>query len=641
MRYLFNYIIVCLCTVMLFACSTTLEKRVERGLEYAGDNRKELDKVLQHYSNDPEKLKAAQFLIANMPYYYTYSGWEIDSLKNVLKAAIPFKGYLVKEVKDKWQKVHFQQNSRIYDSHVVTSDLLIENIDLAFAVWEKRPWAKYYSFDDFCEYILPYRIEDEPLESWRRMYYQRYASVLDSLYQGNDVLEAAKVVVAFLKKEGFVGNKDFTLPHFGASFLMENRIGYCRENCDIATYALRALGIPVTTDFYQSSPVYQSKHYWSALIDTTGLPVLFNYIEEEMARGYQGKRKKGKVFRRMFEVQPEKYDGIYTDATIPKLFSNPFIKDVSGDYFGNVAKVTIPTESSDRFIYLAVWNGRSYEPIDMVEVKRGKGVFKELEKDVVYHPVFNNQGQMKAAYYPFQIGQDSVVHFFIPDKSKPTKREVKRKYPMRGNIRAYLNHIEGVKIEADNRKDFRNAHLIYHIVDTPLVNYNKVILTEPVCYRYYRFLPLKTRRIQLAELGLYTDTLAQARLAPVAIIPDTVINAVQLEQVKWTTDDDWVSNYYSETRGKPLIFDFGKPVEAKSLVYIPRSDDNFVRAGDTYELFYQDGARGWVSLGKQTATTYYVVYDNVPYNALLWLRNHTRGKEERAFYYENEVQIFP
>ena len=65
-------------------------------------------------------------------------------------------------------------------------------------------------------------------------------------------------------------------------FLLENRVGYCRDNCDIATYVMRSLGIPITMDFYEMSPSYNSRHFWSALIDTTGLVVPFNYIEREI-----------------------------------------------------------------------------------------------------------------------------------------------------------------------------------------------------------------------------------------------------------------------------------------------------------------------------------------------------------------------
>jgi len=49
----------------------------------------------------------------------------------------------------------------------------------------------------------------------------------------------------------------------------------------------------------------------------------------------------------------------------------------------------------------------------------------------------------------------------------------------------------------------------------------------------------------------------------------------------------------------------------------------------------------WISLGKQIGTKSQVlIYKNVPSNALFWLRNHTRGKEERIFTYENGKQVW-
>lgn len=59
-----------------------------------------------------------------------------------------------------------------------------------------------------------------------------------------------------------------------------------------------------------------------------------------------------------------------------------------------------------------------------------------------------------------------------------------------------------------------------------------------------------------------------------------------------------------------------------------------------YELFYQSGVKGWISLGVQTATTNELIYRNIPEGALLWLRNLTRGKEEQVFYVEDGEQKF-
>lgn len=70
--------------IFLMACNSPDSKRLEQALLFAGDNRGELEKVLAHYENNPEKLEAARFLIRNMPRWYGYEGWQLDSIKPVL-----------------------------------------------------------------------------------------------------------------------------------------------------------------------------------------------------------------------------------------------------------------------------------------------------------------------------------------------------------------------------------------------------------------------------------------------------------------------------------------------------------------------------------------------------------------------------
>lgn len=72
MKQFITYII-----ILIFTCSCTFKKdnRLEYALRFAESNRTELEKVLDHYSTDPEKLEAARFLIENMPYHYGYESW--------------------------------------------------------------------------------------------------------------------------------------------------------------------------------------------------------------------------------------------------------------------------------------------------------------------------------------------------------------------------------------------------------------------------------------------------------------------------------------------------------------------------------------------------------------------------------------
>ena len=76
------------------------------------------------------------------------------------------------------------------------------------------------------------------------------------------------------------------------------------------------------------------------------------------------------------------------------------------------------------------------------------------------------------------------------------------------------------------------------------------------------------------------------------------------------------------------------------MVYLTRSDDNFIREGELYELYYWDG--DWISLGQRTGSRklQYLTYDNIPENALLLLRNLTKGQEERIFTYEDGRQVW-
>jgi hypothetical protein len=85
--------------------------------------------------------------------------------------------------------------------------------------------------------------------------------------------------------------------------------------------------------------------------------------------------------------------------------------------------------------------------------------------------------------------------------------------------------------------------------------------------------------------------------------------------------------------------DMKKQICLKRIVYLPRNDDNFIREGEIYELFYWN-LNGWLSLGKQTGyrETQKLIYRDVPKGALFLLKNLTKGKEERIFTYEDGKQ---
>lgn len=633
-KLLHSAVIYVICCIILASCKSGVGKNVERALDFADSNKKTLDSVLKHYERGSLKHKAACFLIANMPYYFSYSSPLIDSMR-CLERKFAARKYFIKEELNKWKSFDYGTCEKVYDVHTVSADLLIENIDWAFKVWEERSWSKNYSFEDFCEYILPYRVGNEPLEKWRKIYYERYSPILDSLYQGTDVVEAAQCMILYLRKEGFAHNRVFRYPDLGAMFLLENRAGYCRDACDIASYVMRALGIPVAMDNYVISPCYRLRHFWSALIDTTGKAIPFNYPDKKkVSRTEYDSRRRGKVYRACFGVQSEKIEGLYQDKDVPVLFRNPFMRDVTEEYFPENEVGFEVSEQDAKYAYLSIYNEQKYIPIDIAVVKKGNAQFRNVEDSLVYYPAVKRGDVMVPAGYPFLL-KNGEQAYFVPDANTRTEVRLQRKYPL---LQTFFKTVVGVKIEGANRKDFKDAELLYEVKEMPEINYNSVMLGNMDSYRYIRYQAPEQRFLEAAEIMLYEG---EERLRPIDMYVENSSDSIYERKLWDMFDNDWVSYYISREKGARAVFDLGYRKSISRIVYMPRNDDNYVHPGDVYELYYHDGIEDWKFIERRQADTTFITFSNVPAGAMLWLRDITRGQEERAFYYKDGKQVFP
>lgn len=101
-----------------------------------------------------------------------------------------------------------------------------------------------------------------------------------------------------------------------------------------------------------------------------------------------------------------------------------------------------------------------------------------------------------------------------------------------------------------------------------------------------------------------------------------------------------ITRFDSGITGQEAMFELAQPSRIGRIDYAPRNDDNYVSPGDMYELFYQDGKGGWVSLGLKRAEEEWIDFDGVPSGALLWLHDCTKGVEEQAFRWEQGRQVF-
>lgn len=610
-----------LLTITLGACSSENDKRIQYALKRAGDNRVQLEQVLEHYKDSGLKYKAACYLIENMPYYYGYDGALIDSMKSTLAKALEFKNCILPdEFKNKWQAIDYRGQRKVYDVEVVRADYLIRHIDHAFRIWNRRPWSKDYSFEDFCEWVLPYRISDEPLEEWREEYYSYFADSVASLYKGGGMRGWINAVSdAVVSKFGYT--TDFRLPHVGAKFLLHHRIGACRERNDFLVYVMRSLGMPVTIDKYYYSPSNQSSHTWNAVRDSIGglIPVwdLFRLTESDG-------RKKGKVYRLHFSRQSERESWA----------------DVTYEYFGyNEYRVDIAGGIEDEKIILGIFTPSGYMPVDMARRKGNKAIVKNIEPEVIFQPLYAKGGRQEFAGYPFWIKKNKV-HYFVPDTLHRERGRLVRKYPLRAYLYQYMDRITGARVEAANDKSFKNADLLCR-VDTPLVTtYNYFYSQTKKRYRYVRITSPQGKILNLAEFKCFGKKPLEEEMKAVVADASPCRNGNPREDAAKILDDDELTFYMSDESDARIILDLGCAVTIEKILLVPHNDDNFIRKGDAYELFYQDGVKGWRSLGVKKAVTNELVFDNIPSGTLLWLRDLTRGKEEQVFYMENGEQKF-
>lgn len=627
----YNLVLTMFISLLFSGCAIKVD-RLDYALEFAGENRRELEKVLEYYSDDSLKYRAACFLIENMPRWYAYDGWQLDTLEVLMRK--DREGILSKYEKMRWNSFDYHALNKVYDSKVITSEYLIENINLAFQEWQKRPWNKSLSFDDFCDLILPYRIGNERLSNWRSLYNSYYGSLLDSVYTGSDVLVACKCINDELNRQNYKYSVEWNVPHNRADYLFKTRIGYCREVSDLIQYAMRSCGIPVAADFMPYSPDYRYSHEWNVVRDTTGRYIQFGFDGLDPVRDKvpDDGRRKGKVFRYCYALQNEreilrKHSGWNIGGT-----EGLYWKDVTSEYFGHNRAVVNVFAAGKPPIGLSVFSTNGWQIIgEGICKSSGKAIFDNIEPSIIYVPASQING-VKPAGYPFMLDSQGHVEEFVPDTVNLEKVILKRKMALIPRIAAWGYSQIGARIEGDTDTDFKNPKLIAEIKDT--MDYTFQIL-EGICseaVKYIRYIP-PVGFLQLAELKLYEDAelKKEIRITPLTDVP-------YIEKV---IDGDILSHIYQKSEGiiDPLVFSLDSLQQIRRLYFIARTDDNYVWKGDTYELFYFDGINGWKSLGVKTATSEYICFE-APKNALLWLRNRTKGREEQVFIYRNNRQWF-
>ena len=643
--------------VAVAAACTYNQSSIEVALALAGENRPELEKTLDYYSRNPAdslKLRAARFLITNMPGHWSLASDalqdyynDIDTVLNS-EAAWQEKVELLNQISLKYWHI---VSTQVEDVRVITSDYLIQNIERAFDVWHNEPWARHVQFDDFCEYLLPYKVaEGQPFDSWRDSLKEKYGEDLNLLkynehYRHATMKAATTIRANFLEQMNPVYTDTYTgLPLLAWHNLTKLQAGTCDEFTQMMLAVMRSKGVPVVTDIVPQWPSRGGGggHAWNVLCNEMRKNVAFDASNDTpVGSQIRPDSKFGKVYRQTYAINREL---IYMKSKepVPDFFQNVFLRDVTSEYVPSVSLILDihpEMKTGNKYAYLSVFDDQDWQPIAYGHVRKNRIQFNDISMDIVYLPVSYPSMELKPLNWPFVLEYSGRVKYFIPDTSRLRSVTLFRKYPVFNRVYIGTMMSVGGKIQASETNDFARPVTIHTVLEWKAAETIPVSADFPA-YRYWRFVGPENGYCSIAELMFFrpNDSLP-FQGQPMDVERMNKNNSAYKKEKAF--DNDPLTYCLSLLADEPawVGVDFGLPVQFEKIILLPRGDDNNIRIGDEYELLYW-GREGWQSLGRQKAKDIELQFDRVPENALLLLHDHTRGKEERIFTYENGEQVW-
>lgn len=613
MKFL-NNIILAISILLIVSCNRgnkTLNNNLNFALEYSDNNRAELEKVLNYYStnvDDSLKLKAAKFLISNMVGYYSITGELMDQLVKDIDTTL-------NELSISDKIIYYNIAARIaidnynyeikYDVEHITSEFLINNIDRSFVVWDNN--TNNISFKEFCEFILPYRLSNEPLVDWKD--YSTSYFILESIKNMQGV-KPSRALIRSIKEVGKLDVKQFN------NQLLKNYEPDCIDKAYYEAYYIRNFGYPAPIDYVPHYAYKNNRHFW----------VDYEYLHN---RGV--KNEYAKVYRKSYSLQLTPTD---RDNFMPFYIDYAHNIDITEQYT-DVSKIeyyfsNLPIDH--KYVYLSVFNNQNWQEVAWAKTNGKTGIFHKMGRDIIYMPTYYVGPKQICGQFPIYLDSNGSIKELKPNKTNTQNLILERKYNYN-----YIGDIDGIRIKgshfvATNDSSFNSFDTLATVTSYKYMNYDSVIINTNKRYKYY-LLNTNNKRIKISSIRFYDEKRKLINGKSFQIDKD---NKITYNHSAAFDNNTLTSTYISNLAGIELE----NSSRIRKIEFMSSTDDNSITIGDTYELLYFDNGK-WLSLGKQIAIEQSLYYEDAPTNALFWLRNLTKGREERPFTVENgKIRFF-
>lgn len=623
---------------------------IKEVLKESGNNSVELQKVISYFSKKEEdslKLKAAIFLITQSQYHdfiavdnelndaFRIINKKIEKSNKILeKGLVENKSTIRKQIIQKvfdsiaeYEEIISVDNyRRRRDIHELSSTFLIDHINISFESYLNFNPDISTNFKEFLHWVLPYRAGREPLEPGkRRELYHKYKWVIEvskkkSLYEAIDSLYKVIDIKAVPGKHPV-----YKIP-YSSSQLEMTKQSTCNDVSPFFVNVLRAIGIPSGIDYLNkwgdehnhglhSWIFYKTEDGFQPLNAGLFMDVKDRYVHSSIP----------KVFRRLFALNEiEDVTHLYRETA-----------DVEIQPLLNKQKI------SKKNVFLGVFDSKKQifglQKTDYKEDRdENNFCFKNMGTNITYFPVTLSNDSLLPIHYPFKLHPKGRIDILKPTEERFKQVFITRKYaPFRMRSKKLKKRrilgLNGLKLQGSdtqNDSDYVDLYTLNEFNSTHKQKYN---LKSPGSYKYYRLIGPKNKNIDLAYFRLL-DHEGQ----PIIEKDTILLQGKDDKAIKSLFDDDPLT--FILKRDFELLFKFSRKQKVYGFEIQARNDDNHINIGEEYELFYWD--RNWKSLGRKIAQDTMLKYRDIPKNALYLLKNHTKGKEEFPFIFNDNGKQF-
>lgn len=622
-------------------------------LKAAGKNKTELKAVLKHYrtvGKDPEKLRAAKYLIANMPAHYSYR--DTAAINSYYRKALEILGT---GPSPDWQRDTLRQigdreyagltRNIIPDVEVITADYLIYSIDRAFHEWRTRPWSRHLTYNEFQEWILPYKVTElQSLDAWRDTLPSHYTDSISTVpaddVERNSISGAIEIVRGEIhSKQSAIGHRVIwedrgSIPMRSAATWVRMTYGSCLDYVTMGTAVFRSVGLPAAVDQVPSWGRNSEGHSWYVFLSDRGReePTINSLIIGAGMPFYTNERIP-KVWRTTYTINR---DMVKYRNTAKYVYPFDLCKEDVTSHYTRTSDLEIETDKEQtakltdkKYVYIAMAvnsGGPQWRVLDLGILKRGKAHFKNMGREMLYIALGYDGRKLIPISRPFILHKSGSVEYIdnpAESNAKTISMDLRRKYYENYNVVNMRRRILGGRIQCSDRPDFIDAVTLYTIERTDIPYLIELNADHP--YRYWRYLTPDGSWGSISELSFHDENGNKLEGRGIAN-PEAGQDAIDRAY-----DGNLLSNFeINQPDGNWVGMDMGKPIDVRYASVSPRSDDNDICPGNEYELLCFDG-QDWHSLGYQVAEVNTLHYDGIPLNKLLWLRNYTRGNNERPF----------